>query len=77
MGFTFNGISSDSMGIKTKMAAENRIPSPRNQTGTLAGRHGILDFGETLSEREIGVTCFIPPGRTDAGLLALKDEIMG
>lgn len=77
MGFTFNGISSKSMGIDTRMGTENRIPSPRNQAGTLAGRHGILDFGETLSEREIEVTCFIPPGRTDAGLLALKDEIMG
>lgn len=77
MGFTFNGISSKSMGIDTRMAKENRIPAPRNQTGTLAGRHGILDFGETLSEREIGITCFIPPGKTDAGLLALKDKIMG
>lgn len=77
MGFTFNGISSKSMGIETRMETENRIPSPRNQTGTLAGRHGILDFGETLSEREIGITCFIPPGKTDAGLLALKDALMG
>lgn len=77
MGFTFNGISSRSMGIETRMAVENRIPSPRNQTGTLAGRHGILDFGETLSEREIEVTCFIPPGKSDSGLLALKDSIMG
>lgn len=77
MGFTFNGISSDSMGIKTKMETENRIPDVRNQTSTLVARHGILDFGETLSEREIGITCFIPPGQTDAGLLALKDSIMG
>lgn len=77
MGFTFNGISSKSMGIETRMAEENRIPSPRNQTDTLPGRHGVLDFGETLSEREIGITCFIPPGKTDAGLLALKDALMG
>lgn len=77
MGFTFNGISSRSMGVDTRMAAENRIPSPRNQTGTLAGRHGLLDFGETLSEREIEVTCFIPPGKSDSGLLALKDALMG
>ncbi len=77
MGFTFNGVSSDSMGIKTKMETENRIPDLRNQTSALAGRHGILDFGETLSEREIEITCFIPPGKSDSGLLTLKDDIMG
>lgn len=77
MGFSFNGIYSRSMGIDTRMAEEMRIPAPRNQTGTLAGRHGLLDFGETLSEREIKITCFIPPGRTDLEFLELKDAIVG
>lgn len=77
MGFTFNGISSDKMGIKTSREAEQRIPGVRNLTDSIAGRHGIFDFGETLSEREIKVACFIPPGKRDADFLALKDRIMG
>jgi predicted phage tail component-like protein len=75
MGFIFNGISSDSMGIKTRMSTESRIPDIRNLTDNIAAKHGIFDFGETLSEREIHIVCFIPPGRTDEDLLALKDKI--
>lgn len=77
MGFTFNGISSDAMGIKTRMGTENRIPKVRNLNGTITGRHGIVDFGETLSEREIEITCFLPPGKSDSSFLAQKDSIMG
>lgn len=77
MGFTFNGISSKSMGIATRMDSESRIPDIRSQTDTLAGRHGVLDFGETFSARKIEIDCFIPPGQTDAGLLNLKDRIAG
>ena len=77
MGFTFNGISSDEMGIKIKRDAEQRIPEVRNLTDRIAGRHGVFDFGETLSEREITLTCFIPPGKPDREFLAMKDAIMG
>lgn len=75
MGFSFNGISSDSLGIKTRMSSESRIPDIRNLTDTIAGKHGIFDFGETFSEREIDIVCFIPPGKTAEGLLAMKDKI--
>lgn len=75
MGFTFNGISADSMGIKTRMKTESRIPDLRNLTDNIAGKHGIFDFGETFAERKITIVCFIPPGKTDEGLLDLKDSI--
>ena len=76
MGFSFNGITSKEMGIPTRMSIENRIPGIRNLTDTIAGRHGVFDFGETLSERQIEISCFIPPGKSDAELLALKDKIV-
>lgn len=76
MGFSFNGITSKEMGIPTRMSVENRIPDIRNLTDTIAGRHGVFDFGETLSERRIEISCFIPPGKTDVGLLTLKDKIV-
>jgi predicted phage tail component-like protein len=75
MGFMYNEISSDSMGIKTRMSTENRIPDIRNLTDKIAGKNGIFDFGETFSEREINIACFIPPGKTDKELQSVKDKI--
>ena len=74
MGFMYNEISSDSMGIKTRMSTENRIPDIRNLTDKIAGKNGIFDFGETFSEREINIACFIPPGKTDKELQSVKDR---
>ena len=71
-----NNITSSSMGIPSRMTIENRIPELRNQTGRLAGRHGLFDFGQTLSARIIEITCLIPPGKNDAALLSLKDSIV-
>jgi len=76
MGFTFDGVASKDMGIATRMDIENRIPSLRNNTEQIAGRQGIFDFGETVSERVIDISCFIPPGNNDTGLLGLKDRIV-
>ena len=53
MGFTFNGISSKQMGIDTRMSVENRIPDIRNNTDAIAGRNGVVDFGQTIGERRI------------------------
>lgn len=76
MSFTFNGISSKKIGIATKMNTENRMPDLRNLTDTLVGHHGILDLGQTLSERKIEIDCFIPPGKNSVELLELKDQIV-
>ena len=76
MGFTFNGISSKQMGIYTRMSVENRIPDIRNNTDAIAGRNGVVDFGQTIGERRIEISCLIPPGQTVHGLLSLKDRLV-
>ena len=76
MGFIFDGVSSSEMGIPSRMSVQNRIPDIRNNTDKLAGRHGIMDFGETISERKIEITCLIPPGLNAHQLLDKKDSIV-
>ena len=51
MGFSFNGTTSQSMGLATRITNEYRMPDLRNNTITMPGRHGVFDFGETVSER--------------------------
>lgn len=76
MGFSFNGTTSKSMGLATRITNEYRMPDLRNNTITMPGRHGVFDFGETVSERKILISCFIPPGKTDEQFLSKKDDII-
>lgn len=76
MGFSFDGITSKSMGVASRMATENRVPELKNRTISMAGRDGLLDLGASLSERVIEISCFIPPKRTMAELLRCKDDIV-
>jgi predicted phage tail component-like protein len=76
MGFKFNGITSQSMGLATRQTAENRMPDFTNNTISVPGREGVFDFGETIGERKIEISCFIPPGKSDEDFLARKDEII-
>jgi len=76
MGFSFNGTTSRSMGIATRITTENRMPDLRNNTITMPGHEGVFDFGETIGERKISISCFIPPGMSDEDFLALKDDIV-
>ena len=76
MGFSFDGVTSKSMGIASRMAEEKRVPELKNHTIQVAGRDGVLDLGSSLSESVIGISCFIPPKRTMAGLLKCKDDIV-
>ena len=76
MGFSFDGITSKSMGIASRMATENRVPELQNRTISMAGQDGVLDLGSSLSERVIEISCFIPPRRTAAELLRCKDDIV-
>lgn len=52
------------------------MPDFTNNTITVPGREGVFDFGETIGERKIEISCFIPPGKTDEEFLARKDEII-
>ncbi len=76
MGFSFDGVTSKSMGIASRMTTENRVPELKNRTISMAGRDGLIDLGASLSERVIEISCFIPPKRTMAALLECKDEIV-
>lgn len=76
MGFSFDGVTSKSMGIASRMTTENRMPELKNRTIFMAGRDGLVDLGASLSERVIEISCFIPPKRTAAELLECKDEIV-
>ena len=76
MGFKFNGKTSQSFGLATRMTKENRMPDFTNNTITVPGREGLFDFGETIGERKIEISCFIPPGKSDEDFLARKDEII-
>lgn len=76
MGFKFNGKTSQSFGLATRQDKENRMPDFTNKTITVPGREGIFDFGETIGERTIDISCFIPPGKSDAGFLEQKDKII-
>nr|DAX95985.1 MAG TPA: distal tail protein [Caudoviricetes sp.] len=76
MGFSFNGTTSQSMGIATRITTENRMPDLRNNTITMPGHEGVFDFGETIGERKIQISCFIPPGKSDEDFLSLKDDII-
>lgn len=76
MGFSFNGTTSQSMGLATRITNEYRMPDLRNNTIIMPGRHGVFDFGETVSERKILISCFIPPGKTDEQFLSKKDDII-
>ena len=76
MGFSFDGVTSKSMGSASRMDKENRVPDLQNHTISMAGRDGVLDLGSSLSERVIEVSCFIPPKRTMAELLRCKDNIV-
>jgi len=76
MGFSFDGVTSKSMGIASRMTEENRVPELKNRTISMAGRDGLIDLGASLSERVIEISCFIPPKRTMAALLECKDEIV-
>ena len=76
MGFSFDGVTSKSMGIASRMTEENRVPELKNRTISMAGRDGLIDLGASLSERVIEISCFIPPKRTAVELLRCKDEIV-
>ena len=56
MGFSFDGVTSKSMGIASRMATENRVPELKNRTISMAGRDGLIDLGASLSERVIEIS---------------------
>ena len=75
MGFCFNDISSNSMGIKARLISWQVCGKLRNFTTTVPGKYGVADFGSDFDYREITVHCNIYPKHSFAELVSALDDI--
>lgn len=75
MGFTYNDITSKSMGLKARLTSWQVCGRLRNFTTTVPGKYGVTDFGADLDYREISVSCNIFPKHSFAALVSALDEI--
>ena len=57
MGFSYNDITSKSMGLKARLTSWQVSGSLRNFTTTVPGKYGVTDFGADFDYREIVVSC--------------------
>ena len=57
MSFIFNGISSDSFGIKVKDTKRPMLPDQNDNYLQIPGRHGSYFFNRELSDRIIEIDC--------------------
>ena len=53
MGFSYNDISSKSMGLKARLTSWQVCGGMRNFTTTVPGKYGVTDFGADFDYREI------------------------
>ena len=75
MGFSYNDISSNSMGLKARLTSWQVCGDLRNFTTTVPGKYGVADFGADFDSREITVECSIYPKRTFSALVSALDDI--
>lgn len=75
MGFTYNDITSKSMGIKARLTSWQVSGSLTNYTTTVPGKYGTADFGADFGSREIKVSCNIFPKNSFASLVSAIDDI--
>lgn len=75
MGFTFGGITSQSMNIKARLTGWQASPSLRNSFVTIPGKPGVADFGSDITEKIITVRCNIPPQHSLASLVSILDDM--
>lgn len=61
MGFSYNDITSKSMGLKARLTSWQVSGRLRNFTTTVPGKYGVTDFGADFDYREIVVSCSIFP----------------
>jgi predicted phage tail component-like protein len=74
MGFIYNGISSQSMKIRARLAGWQVFPALRNSFETVPGKAGVADFGCDISERTITISCGVLPQLSFAGLVSVLDN---
>ena len=53
MGFSYNGISSQSMKIRAHLTGWQVSPTLRSNTETVPGKAGLADFGADSGERYV------------------------
>ena len=74
MGFSFQGIHSKEKKLKARIMGYPMLPAFRNNTESIPGRSGILDFGMEYSERIIPVECSVFPEQDFSALLQSKSS---
>ncbi|WNF36821.1 phage tail family protein [Bacillaceae bacterium IKA-2] len=75
MGFSFNGITSQSINIKARITNWQASPPLRNFYEIVPGKAGIADFGSDSMERKIAVSCNIFPQKNFADLVNVLDRV--
>ena len=75
MGFSYNDISSKSMGLKARLTSWQVCGGMRNFTTTVPGKYGVTDFGADFDYREINVACNIYPKHSFSALVSTIDEL--
>lgn len=75
MGFTFNGITSQSMDIKARLTSWQASPPLRNSFVTVPGKPGVADFGSDIGEKIITVRCNIYPKYGFFSLVSVLDHL--
>ena len=70
MGFSYNDITSKSMGLKARLTSWQVSGSLRNFTTTVPGKYGVTDFGADFDYREIVVSCSIFPRHSFSALVS-------
>ncbi|GHV05937.1 hypothetical protein FACS1894217_03680 [Clostridia bacterium] len=75
MGFTYNGISSQSMKIKARLTNWQASPVLRNSFVSIPGKAGVVDFGSNIAEKVVTVHCNIYPQRSFAALVSALDDM--
>lgn len=75
MGFTYNDITSASMGVKARLTSWQVCGKLRNFTTTVPGKYGVADFGADFDYREITAHCSIYPKHSFTALVSALDNI--
>ena len=76
MGFSYNDITSKSMGLKARLTSWQVSGRLRNFTTTVPGKYGVTDFGADFDYREIVVSCSIFPRHSFPALVSTLDDIV-
>ena len=75
MGFSYNDVTSKSMGLKARLTSWQVCGRLRNFTTTVPGKYGVTDFGADFDYREIVVSCSIFPRHSFPALVSTLDDI--